>query len=437
MFTGTLKETALAGLKPKLNDKGKLIEVEYSDGGNLYLVATTAGTHRWMFKFTCPVTRKPNRRMGLGLLDHVPLQEARRLAFENRKLLHAGKNPMEARDAALAIAAQPAGGPTFKEFAAQVRSKAISGMSEKSVQRWDRGMTVYAAPLHDKKIAAITRHDVAACLDKIWAEIPVAAKKFQTQLWDLFDRATVVLTNEIYPEDKRNPADFRLLAKMLDKQVHVETSHRSLPYQEMPIAWQRMVEVDTMASWTAQFIVLTLVRTGEAVLATKDQFDLDHVDGPIWNIPGKVMKNGKPANVPLSREAAALVRKVLAWQQELGIETDYLFPGSDRTFRIDGSRAQSENTVLFFLQKQLKLDTTTHGIRGTFRSWGGDQDGIEREVLEHCLHHLVGDTAELAYNKADQRQKRQAVLQAWADYATGKHAPNGARRRPDLKVVAA
>jgi integrase len=148
------------------------------------------------------------------------------------------------------------------------------------------------------------------------------------------------------------------------------------------------------------------------------------------------MKNGKPANVPLSKQAVALVRKVLAWHASMEIEGDYLFPGSDRRLRLDPTKTQSENTVLFFLQKQIKLDTTTHGVRGTFRSWGGDQDGLDREVLEHCLHHLVGDTAELAYNKADQWVKRQATFQAWADYVTGA-APGGLRRRPDLKVVAA
>jgi integrase len=434
LFNGTLKETALAGLKPKKNGKGNLIEVEHSDGGNLYLVATTAGTHRWIFKFTCPITKKPNRRMGLGMLDLVPLQEARRIAFEARKLLQVGKNPMTERDNALPV--QPAGGPTFKEFKDLVRSKAISGMSDKSVTRWDRGMDVYAVPLHDKKVAEITRHDVANCLDKIWLTIPVAAKKFQTQLYDLFDRAEVVLTDDIYPQGKRNPADMRLLAKMLDKQPHVETSHKALPYKEMPAAWVRMREIDTMASWTAQFICLTLVRTGEALPAKKTELDLDNEDGAIWHIPGKRMKNGKPANVPLSREAVDLVRQVLAWQASIGIETDYLFPGMDSRFRLNGDKPQSENTVLFFLQKQCKLDTTTHGIRGTFRSWGGDQKGIEREVLEHCLHHLVGDTAELAYNKAEQLEKRQEVMQAWADYATGKTAPTSNRRRPDLKVVA-
>jgi integrase len=294
-------------------------------------------------------------------------------------------------------------------------------------------MNVYAAPLHNKKVEEITRHDVVACLAPIWSEIPVAAKKFQGQLFDLFVRAVAF---EAFAEDKRNPADWTMLKRMLDKQLDTETSHRSLPYQEMPIAWQRMVEIDTLASWTAQFITLTAARTGEALFARKADIDLDDVEGAIWHVPEKFMKNKKPANVPLSRQAAALVRKVLAWQQELGIETDYLFPGSDRTFRIDGTRTQSENTVLFFLQKQCKLDTTTHGIRGTFRSWGGDQKGIERETLEHCLHHILGDDAEAAYNKADQRAKRSEVLQAWADYATG-NGSNGARRRPELSIVAA
>jgi integrase len=432
MFSGNLKDASLTTLPFGTNKAGKPVEREHSDGGGLYLVVGPTGTlrtgntstRRWIFKFQW---QGKLTRMGLGTLEMIPVQEARRQAFENRKLVHAGKNPITEREAA---ATKTDAAPTFRQFVLKMRPKVTHGQCDKSVARWDRGMNVYAKPLHDLKVAAITRQDIIACLEPIWLDIPVGAKKFQSHLFDLFERADAA---ELMPQNARNPADFSILKRLMEKQPDAEESHRALPYAELPIAWQRMIEVDTVASWTAQFIFLTLARTGEALQARKSDINLETGE---WNIPGKIMKNGKPANVPLSSQARALVCKALAWHAEMGIESEYLFPGSDRRSHLEVKKTQSENTVLFFLQKQLKLDTTTHGIRGTFRSWGGDQDGIEREVLEHCLHHILGDTAELAYNKADQWAKRFVVLQRWADYVSGT-APGGLRRRPDLKVVAA
>ena len=419
-----LNPKTLTSLKPRLVN-GKLIDVEHNDGGGLYLVATATGSHRWIFKFQWPDANgvKKGKRMGLGSLDLVSIDEARDLAREaNKKLKRDGINPLVERPGETNDRATS---PTFLAFVQYIRPKATSHLSKNGVYIWDRGMNVYAKSLHNRKLATITRQDIVDCLDPIWMTIPVAAKKFQGQLFDLFDRAVAAGR---FPETARNPADWNMLRKLLERQTHEEKSHRSLPYKQVPAVWPRLVELDTVAAWTAQFIILTGVRTGEALQATRDQFDLDHEDGAIWNIPGKVMKNGMPANVPLSRQAVAIVRKSLAWQREVHLKTELVFAG------LSGER-QGENTVLSLLQNQLKLDTTTHGFRSSFRSWGGDQKEFKRETLEHCLHHLVGDAAELTYNKAEQWVKRQEALQAWANYVTEIAVP--VQRRPDLKVVAA
>jgi integrase len=453
VFTGKLKDTAktpLSALQPAIGKKGpkagKPIDREYSDGGKLYLIATSAGDHRWIFKYRFGLPKK-TRRMGLGMLNDVDLQTARRLAHGHRQTLAAGDDPMvgtrkklhAAHATIMSIVEGPQRakklhpGMTFVEFAKYIRNVATSGMAPKSVVRWDRGMNVYAKELHKLVLGEITRHHVVACLAPIWTEIPVAAKKFQSQLHDLFERAAAA---EVISDKVRNPADYGILKLILARQRNEEESHRALPYKLVPPLWQEMIKIDSLASWTAQFILLTLARTGEALSARKADIVLDGAE-PCWHIPGKIMKNGKPANVPLSREAVALVQKVLAWHAKMEIESEYLFPGTDRHKQLDVTRTQSENTVLFFLQKQLKVDATTHGLRGTFRSWGGDQKGIEREVLEHCLHHILGDAAEMAYNKADQWEKRRETLQLWANHITGRSGAPSKKGKPDLKVVVA
>jgi integrase len=413
-----LNAKKLTSLKSGVNADGKPIDFEHSDGGGLYLVATAGGNHRWLFKFQW---EGKTRRMGLGSLDLVSADQARELAREARKRAHYGINPMVERPGE---ELERGNSPTFKTFVAEIRPVVASGISEISIKRWDLGMNVYAKPLHDLKIATITRQQVVNCLRPIWLDIPVAAKKFQTQLHDLFVRA---IAADKLPATAPNPADWTFLKKLLDQQPDQEGGHRSLPYTALPAVWPRLVDIDSMASLAAQWIILTGVRTGEARQARKDQVDLE---AGIWHIPGKVMKNGKPADVTLSRQAIAVARKALALQASVRLETPLLFPGKR------ASEMLNQNTVLFLFQNQLELDATTHGFRSSFRSWGGDQKGIERDVLEHCLHHLLGDAAEMAYNKAEQREKRQEVMQAWADYVTGV-TPPAIRRRPDLKVVAA
>ena len=97
MFEGKLKDRELLTLKCATSPTtGKPADADYSDGGKLYLVVPARGQRRWIFKFRWPnaAGKKETRRMGLGVLELVPVQRARELAFEARKLLHAGVNPM-------------------------------------------------------------------------------------------------------------------------------------------------------------------------------------------------------------------------------------------------------------------------------------------------------------------------------------------------------
>jgi hypothetical protein len=76
---------------------------------------------------------------------------------------------------------------------------------------------------------------------------------------------------------------------------------------------------------------------------------------------------------------------------------------------------------------------TMHGMRTTFRNWGGEsvEHNFRREVLEHCLSHRVGDDSEKSYWTADMVERRRVALQAWADYVKPPKM-----KRPKLTLVA-
>jgi hypothetical protein len=82
----------------------------YGDGGGLYLAVSETGARKWVFRFSFGgrVTE-----MGLGNAA-VPLAQARLKAAEARAQVASGRNPIDARRAAEAVAA---GKPTFSQCA--------------------------------------------------------------------------------------------------------------------------------------------------------------------------------------------------------------------------------------------------------------------------------------------------------------------------------
>ena len=59
---------------------------------------------------------------------------------------------------------------------------------------------------------------------------------------------------------------------------------------------------------------------------------------------------------------------------------------------------------------------TTHGFRASLRTLGRERLGIDVDVLEAQLAHAPKDQVEAAYARVKFREKRQEVMQAWADY---------------------
>ena len=67
----------------------------YGDGGGLYLQVATGGSKSWIYRYQVDGRR---RSLGLGGLTTVSLAQARDKAADARKLLAAGRDPIEARN---------------------------------------------------------------------------------------------------------------------------------------------------------------------------------------------------------------------------------------------------------------------------------------------------------------------------------------------------
>ena len=126
----------------------------------------------------------------------------------------------------------------------------------------------------------------------------------------------------------------------------------------------------------------------------------------IWVIPATRMKAGRPHRVPLSDAAMSILESVLPLKTG---DDSLVFPG----FARNTVKPLSDVAVAKHL-----TSGTAHGLRSTFRDWCSECTTVQREVIELCLAHSVGNAVEQAYARSDLLDKRRALMQQWADYLT-------------------
>lgn len=395
----------MARLIDRLNpgELSSLGEGEHCDGGGLYLIVAGSTRRSWMVKYQWA---KKKQKIGLGSLADVSLSEARKKAAKIRLQVREGINPKLEREQ---VSASARSAPLFKDFATLICERMVAGMkSEKSKQKTRRCINVYAKPLHAIPVNQIGVDDVVRTLLPIWHSKPTSARDTRQRLEQVFGAAKAMGHID---RNTINPATWDdNLKHLLPKQPRkgsMRGKHKSLPYEEIP---EFMTELRARTSQSATMLevcILTCVRTTEVIQMQWSQIDWKKAR---WVIPAKAMKNGLEADVPLTNTVIAILREMRAaeWDHK------YVFPGKK------AGTACSNNTMLKLLKVDMARRATVHGFRSTFRTWGQNETSFAREVLEHCLHHIEGGEAELAYARGDVWQKRKEALAAWETYCNSK-----------------
>jgi integrase len=74
----------------------------------------------------------------------------------------------------------------------------------------------------------------------------------------------------------------------------------------------------------------------------------------------------------------------------------------------------SATAMTMQLRRMKRDEITVHGFRSSFRDWASEQTSFPHETCEHALAHRISDTAEAAYRRGDQFEKRRKRMKAWA-----------------------
>lgn len=408
MVVGT---TTIGGRVGRAMNQLKAVELKslkpghHADGGGLYLAVSKSGGGRsWVFR-----TRRNNklREIGLGGLDTVTLEKARRKAAALREQFLDGRDPLaEKRQAAVAAKVETAKATTFEQAAqAYIRSHRSAWKSPKSLAAWEHTLSDFAYPIIGKlPVGSIDTTLVEKVLEQeindgpdgepssLWIARPETANRLRGRLEMVLDYAKVKGWRDgDNPARWRGHLDHLLPARQaVAKTVH----HAALPYRDLPSFLADLRSREGIAARALEFAILTAARTGEVIGATWPEIDLEG----LWTIPGERMKAGREHRVPLSAAAMA----VLA-----GLPHD---ARDKRVFPV------SNMAMLMLLRRMGRADLTVHGFRSAFSDWAAEQTTAPSEVREMALAHAVGDKVEAAYRRGDLFEKRRQLMDAWAKY---------------------
>jgi integrase len=214
---------------------------------------------------------------------------------------------------------------------------------------------------------------------------------------------------------------------------------RWLRPHELRALWKALGDVAQESPYpdVVRLLLLTGLRRGEVLGARREEFhDLEGAE-PRWIVPAERMKGALEHVVPLSSQAAALVRRRLA-----GLRGACLFPalGEDRpTCWTSGFVALLRERMLELVREELEDPKaeiprwTIHEIRHTVATHLQDSLKVPDDVVALILgHRPPGLTdADLIYLRGRKLDERRRALARWADWLE-----RTAAAEPEQKIVA-
>lgn len=377
------------------------------DGGGLYLQVTPSGSKSWIYRFALFGRR---REMGLGKFPDVSLAAARVAASDARSLAKSGKDPIAARKAAReSLNLEASRGITFDEAAKQfIEDHESTWKNGKHRQQWRNTLDTYVSPkIGHLAVGSIGTPEVTRILDPIWKRKPETASRVRGRIERILDWAKVrgYRTGE-------NPARWRGHLDSVfpaPSKVRRVTHHAAIEIDDMPAVYAGLTKTDGMSYRAVRFTLLTAVRAGETTGAQWSEFDLE---AGVWTIPAARMKMARDHRVPLSREAASIIRELTESRTGKSV-----FPGQRKGRPLSiASLSKALKTVATKVVPGKAV--TTHGCRSTFKDWAAERTSFPAEVSEMALAHAIGDKTEAAYRRGELMKKRTAMMQAWAGFVT-------------------
>ena len=174
------------------------------------------------------------RDMGLGGFPRVTVAAARKAAADYRDAVAEGRDP-DAEKRAPAV-------PTFAEAADAVYALNAPTWAPHHAKIWRQSLDRHALPrLGALRVDRITRADVLAALQPLWASAPNQARRVRQRI------RAVLRWSQAYEFVEHNVAGDAIDGALPRARPPVR-HHAALAYEDAPDAWQRIEPIGAAAS---------------------------------------------------------------------------------------------------------------------------------------------------------------------------------------------
>ncbi|TQC71038.1 tyrosine-type recombinase/integrase [Pantoea dispersa] len=365
-----------------------------SDGGGLYLLVHPGGSRYWRLKYRFSGKEK---LLSLGVYPEVPLADARAKRDEAKRLLAAGQDPGEVKQAEKQ-AQRVAVTNSFEELALEWHAHKREGWSKgyaddileylrKDVFPWIGRRAITEIKTTDM-LSVLRKMEQRGVLDKL--------KKTRQACRQIFTYAVITGRAE------QNPVTDLAGALKAPKQKHFP--HLTADQLGDFLRALSGYTGSRVTQYATRLLMLTGTRTIELRAAEWAEFDPDKA---LWQIPAARMKMRRPHIVPLSSQALALLEEL----KQLTGRGRFVFPG-----RNDAGKTMSEASINQVIKRiGYHGKATGHGFRHTMSTILHER-GYNTAWIETQLAHADKNTIRGVYNHAQYLEGRRAMLQWYGDF---------------------
>jgi integrase len=346
----------------------------------LYLIVQPSGARSWAVRYRHNGTP---RKHTLGSYPAIDLKTARELGTKVLRTAAEGRDPAGERQVQQANSV----GEVVAQFLAKHGQRNYRPKTFKEAERLLRLYVV--SRWGSRPIAGVTRTEVRDMLDKLTDDTPVLANRVHSITRKLFGWA---VEKEIIPTSPLTG---------LKAPAEEKSRERILTDQELRAVWRAAKELGPYGTMV-RLLALTGQRRGEIAGLTWDEVDLDK---KLITLPAARVKNGRTHEVPLSRQAVALIEGLPHHSEQ------YVFSlggGPINGFGKDKERIDKACGV---------ENWTLHDLRRTAAS-GMARLGVSLPVIEKCLNHTSGSFAGVAgiYQRHDFAGEKRRALETWGSH---------------------
>lgn len=366
--------------------------LKLTDGHGLYLEVKSNGSKLWRYRYK--IDGKENL-YAVGEYPAVTLQDARKSREEARELVKQGQHPSHVRKTTTARQIGE-NANTFKAVAEEWIERKKGGWSAYYLKQVERGMEVDVYPFIGRRpLRSITANDILQVLNRI-IDRGAETVAINIRQWcsPVFRYGVATLRADYDPVSALRDAIIR---------PPVENA-QPMSHEQLKIFLMKLRDYGGLRTTTLaiRFMAYTFVRTVEMRRGVWSEVNFDDV---LWVIPGDKMKKKRVHMVPLSRQAAAILREL----HKITGAGENMFPNSRRPDDVMSA------TTINRAMEYLGVPFSGHDFRAT-ASTHLHEMGWDSRLVEMQLAHAERNKTKAAYNHAQYLPARREMMQAWADW---------------------